>query len=284
MHDGRVIRFLLFLAVCVTCGGAGAAQPLQPSQVKGVAYEPDGSDAHRLDLYFPEHRRDAPLVIFVHGGAFMYGKRGEVAAVGEALARQGMVVAIPSYRLFPEANALGSMQDVAFAAAWVVAHARDYGVNTQGAFLAGHSAGAQIVAMIGTHGNFLEAAGSSLQAIHGVFALSGAYDLRDLSGEPDSWQRVDGHIYGETYEDRAKSSPRIGIDPRSPPIEAVCGTEDDPGSCPRTIYFTTTATALGVSAQAYREIGADHMGVLRAFIDPRDPLNAEFLSFIASHR
>ncbi|HEY8297684.1 MAG TPA: alpha/beta hydrolase [Candidatus Baltobacteraceae bacterium] len=276
-----MLRSLALVALCLLCSGTS---PRLPEQTTGIAYAPDGSDVHRLDLYLPAERAGAPLIVFAHGGAFMYGDRRDDVDVGRALSRAGMAVAIPSYRLFPQTDAQGSTRDVALAIAWMLAHARDYGIDPTSTFLVGHSAGAQIVAMIGTHLEYLREAGASPRDIRGVFALAGAYDVRDLSDEPDSWKRVDGHIYGETADDRARISPALTVDPASPPVEAVCGTADDAGSCPRTISFVRALRAAGVESQAFREIGADHMGVLRAFLDPHDPLGAEFRTFVAAHR
>jgi acetyl esterase/lipase len=100
----------------------------------------DGLDAHRLDLYLPKDRGTAPLVVFVHGGAFMYGDRRESKSVGEALAHEGIATAVVSYRLFPKTNALGSTADVAQAVAWLVKHGTEYGLTGSAIFLAGHSA------------------------------------------------------------------------------------------------------------------------------------------------
>ncbi|MDP9025499.1 MAG: alpha/beta hydrolase, partial [Candidatus Eremiobacteraeota bacterium] len=157
--------------------GAGPAIRTLPN----IAYAADASDRHRLDLYLPANPGRAPLLIFVHGGAFMYGDRRDYADVGRELAQQGIVTAVVSYRLFPDADATGSAQDVASAAAWIIHHAVDYGIDSRNAFLAGHSAGAQIAALIGTNPAYLRQNGLDLSALRGVFAVSGAYDVRDLS-------------------------------------------------------------------------------------------------------
>lgn len=210
----------------------------------------------------------------------MQGDRSDVAFIGAGLANQGFAVAVVSYRLYPEANALVSTQDVADAVAWMLQHAADYGLRVHHAYLVGHSAGAQIVALLGTNPQFLRSAGSDLRSVGGVLAVSGAYDLRDLSGEADSWQRVDGHIYGETEQERARVSPSQSIDPGSPPIEIACGTDEEPGACTRALYFEATLHRAKIPTRLIRESGADHVGMLRAVINPDDPLNHELHDFI----
>ncbi|MDQ2866252.1 MAG: alpha/beta hydrolase [Candidatus Eremiobacteraeota bacterium] len=261
----------------------GPARVATIQTLGGLSYVADASDAHRLDLYLPAQRQGAPLLIFVHGGAFMYGDRRDYSTVGEELAHQGIATAVVSYRLFPETDAEGSTQDVAAATAWMIQHAADYGIDSRNTFIAGHSSGAQIAALIGTNPQYLARFGLQLTSLRGVFAVSGAYDVRDLSDEPDTWQKVDGHIYGDTPAARSRFSPSLHIDAATPPIVVSCGTSDDPGSCDRAIYFMRALKAAGRSANAIREIGADHMGMLRALIDPKDPLNASLLDFIARY-
>ena len=201
------MRFIA-AAFAVLLAGTSPAS-FQVRRIPDLAYESGGLDKHRLDLYLPVTASAAPLVLFVHGGAFLQGDRRDVQIVGEALASQGLAVAIPSYRLFPDTNAQGSTQDVADSAAWLSRHAAEYHYDARKIFLVGHSAGAQIVALLGTNPAYFERAGASFANIGGVLAVAGAYDLRDLSGEPDSWQRVDGHIYGARRH-RVSRYPRGG--------------------------------------------------------------------------
>lgn len=266
----------LALLACFGASGKGA------QQLSDLDYKGDGVDAHRLDLFLPADPSRAALVVFVHGGAFMQGGRKQFDSVGRALAREGLAVAVVSYRLYPETNADGATQDVADATAWLITHAADFGLGARNVFLVGHSAGAQIAAVVATDAKYLGASGIGLSALRGVFAVAGAYDVRDLSGEPDSWQRVDGHIYGETAAARRAFSPVTHIDPGTPPIVTSCGTEDDPYSCNRAMGFATALRAAGVRATTIQERGADHMGMLRALVDPKDPLNAALLYFISN--
>jgi acetyl esterase/lipase len=253
----------MLLACCGASGGT-------VEHVPNLAYASDGLDAHRLDLYLPADRALAPVVVFVHGGAFMQGDRADYAAV-------------VSYRLFPQTDAAGATQDVANAVAWVVLHATDYGLSAKNLFLVGHSAGGQIVALLGVDAGYLAAAGSSPDVLRGVVAVAGAYDLRDLSDESDEFQKIDAHIFGSTPERRALVSPSLHVRAGAPPTIAVCGTRDDPEACDRaTIYVRSLVTA-GSTAYAIRVVGADHMGTLRSLVTAGDPLNAAFHDFVTQH-
>ena len=270
-------KLCVVVAVLLLCGGAAAGSV---QRIGDLDYAGDGFDAHRLDLYLPADRTHAAIVVFVHGGAFLGGDRRDYASVGRALAKQGLAVAVVSYRVFPQTDAGGAVQDVARATAWTIRNAARYGLNPRNLFLVGHSAGAQIVAVLGTNATYLQDAGVTLAAVRGVFAVAGAYDVRDLSGEPDDWQALDGHIYGHTPQARSAFSPALHIDPNTPPTVTACGTSDDPGSCARATNFTKALLAAGIASVTVQENGADHMGMLRALIAPNDPLNAALHYFI----
>jgi acetyl esterase/lipase len=262
------------------CLPAGSAVHAGPPGSTDLAYLADGDPRHRLDLYLPAKPSTGPLVVFVHGGAFMSGDRKMYAPIGQALAAQGFSVAIPSYRLYPQSDAAGAASDVAAAVAWLAGNAASRGLAAHGIVLAGHSAGGQIVALLATHPHFLTAAGAGPAVVRGAFVLAGAYDVRDLSDEPADWQTIDGRIFGPTPEARAAVSPGLDIDAHSPAIVAACGTRDDPGACPRAAYFVHALKAAGVDGTFVRADGADHMGLLARFVDPADPLNRAFVNFV----
>lgn len=104
-------------------------------------------ERQRLDLYLPQGKaeRPRPIVMFVHGGAFLRGNMNSNDQVyGNVLyyfARQGMVGINVEYRLAPQAPYPAGSQDVAAAVAWAREHAHEYGGDPERLILVGHSAG-----------------------------------------------------------------------------------------------------------------------------------------------
>ncbi|GGC85299.1 alpha/beta fold hydrolase [Undibacterium terreum] len=108
---------------------------------------------NRLDIYQPAAAIDArasvsaslPVVVFVHGGAFLRGNMNSNAEiygnVPRYFARHGFVAINLEYRLAPEAAYPGGAQDVADAVAWIRQHIAAYGGNPAHIVLVGHSAG-----------------------------------------------------------------------------------------------------------------------------------------------
>lgn len=110
-----------------------------------------GADArHKLDVYQPEDRTGMPVVVFIHGGAYVRGERdispevyGNVAAY---FARQGMLGVNATYRLAPATQWPGAAEDVGAMLRWLRANAACFGGDASRITLIGHSAGATHVA------------------------------------------------------------------------------------------------------------------------------------------
>ncbi|MEJ6004019.1 alpha/beta hydrolase [Paucibacter sp. AS339] len=130
-----------------------AARPLAGLQVsRDLAY---GEHARQvLDVYQPAAALtpDArlPIMVFVHGGAFLRGQKDSNAQVygnvPRLFARHGYLGVNVEYRLAPEAPYPAGAQDVAAAVRWVRAHAERLGGDAQRIVLIGHSSGGAHVA------------------------------------------------------------------------------------------------------------------------------------------
>ena len=111
------------------------------------------SEAQRLDLYLPpDAERPLPLLVFIHGGAWMGGdKRNEYAAgVVPLFVGEGYAVASINYRLSAEAVFPAQLLDVKAAIRWLRANAAAYGIDPDRIAAAGESAGAHLAALLGT--------------------------------------------------------------------------------------------------------------------------------------
>src|SRR4051812_30722113 len=102
---------LAMVALAALSAGAntasGAEEGAAVKTIKDVAYY-EGPDAHKsklkLDLFLPEGKKDFPVVLFVHGGAWLHGDKsfmGFYSALGASLARQGIGCVVTNYRLSP---------------------------------------------------------------------------------------------------------------------------------------------------------------------------------------
>ncbi|OWT74674.1 MULTISPECIES: alpha/beta hydrolase [unclassified Achromobacter] len=148
--------------------------------VNGVAYGP--LPRQRLDVYAPIDARDAPVVVFFYGGGWRSGERADYRFVGDALATHGIVTVVADYRLYPEVSYPGFLQDAAQATAWTFANIAQYGGNPGRLFVAGHSAGGYIAAMLALDPRWLDGAGVRNARLAGWVGMAGPYDFLPITG------------------------------------------------------------------------------------------------------
>ena len=147
-----------------------------------------GTDArHLLDVFTPDKAQSGqPVLVFVHGGAFMRGERrtGDSPFYDNIMlwaVRQGMVGVNMTYRLAPAHPWPAAQQDIQSALKWVRENIAASGGNPQRIILMGHSAGAAHVAQYLGHPQFHVAPGSGLA---GAVLLSGLFDPVTAESNP----------------------------------------------------------------------------------------------------
>jgi acetyl esterase/lipase len=135
----------------------------------------------RLDVYAPlGQASNLPVVIFFYGGSWQSGRRQDYSFVAQALTSKGCVVAIPDYRLYPEAKFPAFVEDGAAAFAWVHEHISRFGGDPENIFLMGHSAGAYIGAMLSLDAHYLHKFGLTPGDVCGFIGMAGPYDFLPL--------------------------------------------------------------------------------------------------------
>ncbi|MBE0650102.1 MAG: alpha/beta hydrolase [Bacteroidales bacterium] len=120
----------------------------------GVPYE-SISKTQNLDIYIPQGKGPFPVIVDIHGGAFMVGSSNdiyEIQVVDEGIAHGYAVVSI-NYRMSGEARFPRAVNDVKAAVRFVRANAQKYHFNPDKIVAWGGSAGGNLVAMLGTTGN-----------------------------------------------------------------------------------------------------------------------------------
>jgi acetyl esterase/lipase len=135
-------------------------------------------DLQKLDYWKPKDA-GSPLVVFVHGGGW---KRGDKAHAADTKAAhylsQGYGFVSMNYRLVPAVKVEEQAADVAMAVAYLVKEAKTLGFDARRIVLMGHSAGAHLVALVGTDPQYLQKAGMGMNAVSGIIPLDGAcYDV-----------------------------------------------------------------------------------------------------------
>ena len=142
-----------------------------------------GADAdpvrHLLDLYRPLGRENYPVLMFIHGGAWVSGSKEDVANFGPAFASRGIGVVTVNYRLSPTVTHPAHIEDIARAFAWVAENIADYGGDPSRIIVGGHSAGGHLASLLTFDSQYLEAVKHSPDEIAGVLSVSGVYWIDD---------------------------------------------------------------------------------------------------------
>jgi len=149
-------------SIPVRPGGSASSTSATPTYAD-VAYA-SVSSAQKLDLYLPEGDGPFPLVLLVHGGAFMMGDKaaGDATTGVDQLLSLGYAVASVNYRLSGEALAPAQIQDIKAAVRFLRANAQEYKLNPAKFGAWGGSAGGSLVALLGTSCNVAELEGADL--------------------------------------------------------------------------------------------------------------------------
>jgi acetyl esterase/lipase len=283
-------------------------------------YRGPGADGElqRLDLYLPQDCRDYPVVVLVHGGAWTGGDNrcfGLYSAVGEFLARQGIAAALPNYRLSPQVLHPEHARDVARAVAWVHAHIAEHGGRPEQLFLAGHSAGGHLVALLATDEKYLKAEGLHLADVRGVIGVSGIYfipegnldvtlggdtslafrpgemvplrcasppPLHHLPGIPLS-MNLFGPAFGYDPQVRADASPINHVRPGLPPFLLFSAENDLPTLSRLADDFCHALQAKGCEARHFVVAARNHHSIMFRAIRVEDPVGRGMVDFIREH-
>ena len=236
----------------------------------------------QLDVWVPPTATPAPLVVWVHGGAFMMGDRRHLPEtlrpdqVFEALLEAGLAVATIDYRHALEAPFPAQLHDAKAAVRYLRAHADELGISTDRIGAWGESAGGHIAALLG-----LTAHRPDLEGAHGVVGPSSAvdvvvdwYGLADLETMPrqdpppqiaallPEEMRVppeDHLLRGLEGQTRADASPVTHVTPGSPPFLLLHGTADWLVPYGQSRQLAAAMTAAGAPVELVPIEGAGHI-------------------------
>jgi len=259
-----VLAVVLFSLLTVSCSPLRIADLVTPRD--GYKLHADlaygAADRQRLDVYVPG-RAAAPLavVVFFYGGRWQGGNKRDYRFVAQALADRGFLVVVPDYRLFPNVVFPTFIEDGARAVAWIHRHIDTYGGDRKQIFLAGHSAGAHIAAMLSFDERYLTGAGVPAASIQGFLGLAGPYDFLPMESA-DLLQ-----IFGPV-EHHGATQPINFVDGSEPPALLLHGLKDESVLPRNSRRFASAIQARGGRVDARYFAHGNHFTIIAAFIRP----------------
>jgi acetyl esterase/lipase len=265
---------------------------------EGVTYAaPAGYRPLQLDVWVPASAAPPPLVVWIHGGAWLFGDRRYLPEtlrpnqLFEELINSGLAVATIDYRHALEAQFPAQLHDVKAAVRYLRAFADVLGVDTSRIGVWGESAGGHLAALIA-----LTAQRPELEGTLGVLGESSAVDVvvdwygvadltlppaqtppseEALQPPPELFAPGDLLVGGQDNDAYAAASPISYVTPAAPPFLLVHGTADTLVGYLNSEVLAQALTEAGVPVRLVPVEGADHIfnghddidGVVRLSVD-----------------
>ena len=170
---------------------AFAATAFAQSVKSDIPYVENGNARHVLDIYAPANAKNLPVVFWIHGGGWSQGDKTDVKLKPQWFIDKGFVFVSTNYRLLPEVDMGTLILDVAKAFGWMEKHIAEYGGDPKRVLVGGHSAGAQLAAIICTDDRYLKAEGAAFDCLIGCVPVDGdTYDVPAIIETAETRLRV----------------------------------------------------------------------------------------------
>lgn len=219
-----------------------------------------------LDLYRPENDA-APVLIFLHGGAWRLLSKDESGYLAPLFAKADVMTVAVNFSNAPAASLDTMAAQIRRAVAFLRGHVAEFGGDPERIYLAGHSSGAHLAAMAALE-----------EPVAGVILVSGVYDL-----EPVRLSARNEYLHLDDAA-AARNSPLHALRPGLPPaIVAWGGGELD--EFQRASRDCATAwEAQGAPVEQVFIPENNHFDMGDAFADPSSPLTRSMLRMMGQKR
>jgi arylformamidase len=229
---------------------------------RDVAYAEPKTERQTFDVYWDPAAKDRPIVVWIHGGGFSQGNKSEVHDKPQAFVERGFVFVSMNYRLMPAATVEEMAADVARCVRRLHDQARNYGGDPRSIVLMGHSAGAQLAALVATDDRYLRAEELTLANLRACVPVDGRFTL--VRGGAESLTAPARHV---------------AAGKNIPPFLILYHDLGRPESAAQSVAFEAILKASGVPARVYAAKGKDHTTINTHLGQADDPATNEVWKF-----
>ena len=187
---------LLRCALLALCAAISIGHPLHAQSYvlkSNIPYADSPQERQVLDIYAPKDAKNLPVMFWIHGGGWQAGDKTEVNLKPQVFVDRSMIFVSTNYRLLPKVEMETIVADVAKSLAWVHKHIAEYGGDPKRIVVGGHSAGAQLAALVCIDNRLLKAEGVDFSSLKGCIPVDGdTYDIPAIIETAETRRRAHG--------------------------------------------------------------------------------------------
>lgn len=185
-----------------------------------------------LDVYKPNTIARAPVILYVHGGAWAFGDKKDVHVKPNYFTHNGFAFVSINYRLRWDYKICDQVVDLVSAIEWIQENGAEFGLDADRIVMMGHGAGGHLVSLVMTDSSYLRAEGLSGKGVKAVVSIdSTSYDITRVMKELGSFIEPRKHevIFTSNEKIWRAASPQTHVskNPSLPPFALLYNPERD---------------------------------------------------------
>jgi arylformamidase len=257
-----------------------------------LPYTEPGDQRQKLDIYAPEGAKNLPVVFWIHGGGWQAGDKTSIQLKPQAFVDQGFVFVSTGYRLLPNVDMVTIFRDIARSLGWVHKNIAKHGGDSKRILVMGHSAGAQLAALICVDDRYLKAEGVPFSVLKGCVPVDGdTYDVPAMIETAETRLRVHGFpMPKQGHRIKFGNDPALHRDYSAvthvakgkgiPPF-LILYVADHPDNSAQARRFEAVLKEAGVPAKAFGARETNHNKLNDNLGMPNDPATKVTFEFVA---
>lgn len=236
------MKYLPFALLAVVLLSDAQAQEIK----RDIAYAEPALERQVLDIYSPANAKNLPVVFWIHGGGWQAGDKSDVKLKPQVFMDKGFVFVSTNYRLLPNVEMETIFRDVAKSIGWTYKNIAQHGGDPNRIFVGGHSAGAQLAALMCIDDRYLKAEGVPFKVLKGCIPVDGdTYDVPAIIETAETRRRVHGQPQPKMgHREKFGNDPKKHID-----YSAVTHVTKDKGIPPFLILYVNDHPDCAAQAQ-----------------------------------
>jgi acetyl esterase/lipase len=281
-----LISVKLLILIPVFLFGLSGCSFRRITRSKDIVYQKGDSTAGKPELQlnvFAPRKHTAPrdVIVFIHGGNWNSGRKGQYNIIGKNWAKKGIVYVIIDYPLSPAANYKDMASASAKAVKWVSDSIGKYGGNPAKIFVSGHSAGGHLAALIGVDDHYFNDLGIK-NPIAGMVLIDAAG--LDMYGYLKDEKFSNTHTYFKTFTDNPDkwkdASPLYHLHKNVPPMILYRGGKTYPSIVKSNERFLKGLEGFAPAPPSYIQKGKKHVPMITQYFNPWNPRYKKIIGFM----